>query len=65
MAQVYGPSGAGCINADCFVTVTPPPPPPVPVTKINPADPKVGPPLPASLGGTSKSGHGNQDSYWR
>ena len=60
-----GPSGNGAINFDSFLTVTPPPPPPAPVQKIVATDAKTGPPLPSSLGGSSKTGHGNKDSYWQ
>ena len=58
-----GPTGNGLINFDSFVTVTPPPPPPIAVKKIVPSDPKTGPPKPASIGGTTKTG-GNPDTYW-
>lgn len=64
MAQTFGPSGKGAINFDTFQTLTPPPAPPVPVKKIVATDAKTGPPKPASAGGTAKSGHGNQDTYW-
>jgi hypothetical protein len=59
-----GPSGKGCINFDSYVTSTPPPTPPALPKSINGGDPKVGPPKPSNLGGTTKSNHGNQDTYF-
>jgi hypothetical protein len=62
--MTFGPSGKGAINFDSFQTNTPPPAPPAAVKVIAATDKKVGPPTPSSLGGSSKSGHGNKDSYW-
>lgn len=68
MASSKGPSGSGAINLDSYDGSVGPPMPPKSATTavkvIIPTDKKTGPPKPASLGGTAKSGTGNLDTYW-